>query len=236
MSIFIDGNTYLDTQEVLHEIHVSKPVFYKNIRPLLQVHHFAGRRKPWYKKADISALLAGKTTRHTNIVISGILADWTVYLRSLGFHAETIVRTIETVTLPPDAVEAFGLSPSQSFVKRAKMTLADGAPICAWDTYYPLDLVSGAILEGMKANFDFDVMAAIKAVHGVVVGVARDRYTARLASLEEQELLQLRTNEPILQMQRASYTRSKDRLVIYSDMALLGSWFSPEHEYPVNIW
>jgi UTRA domain len=236
MSIFIEGNTYLDTQEVLSEIKVSKPVFYKNIRPLLQVHHFAGRRKPYYKKADVQALKSGKPTRKANIVISGILADWTVYLRSLGFHAETIVRTLETVTLPQDAIEAFRLSPEQQFVRRSKMTLADGQPICAWDTYYPLDLVRGAIYEAMKADFAFDVVKSIKAVHGVVVEVARDRYTARLASLAEQELLQLRTNEPILQLQRASYTRGKNRLVLYSDMALLGSWFSPEMEYPVNVW
>lgn len=232
----VEHEEYLDTREVLAELEASKKLFYSNVKPRLQVYRFGAKKTPWYKKTDILALKSGKPVRKANIVISGILHDWTIYLRSLGFHAETIVRTIEIVTLPQDAVKTFRLSPEQRFIKRSKMSLADGVPICSWDTYYPLELVEGVIYEEMKQDFNLDVPRRIKEEHGIVVEVACDRFTARVASQAEQELLQLRTDEPILQLQRASYTKGKERLVLYSDMALLGSWFSPEMEYPVHVW
>jgi DNA-binding GntR family transcriptional regulator len=107
--------------------------------------------------------------------------------------------------------------------------------ICTWDTYYPLELVS-EILEPMKRGVVDHVVEYIKEKHSLVVGRARDIYSARMTTLDEQNLFQLPADEPVLILQRASYTRDKKTLILFSDMVLLGNWFVHEHEYDVPIW
>jgi DNA-binding GntR family transcriptional regulator len=235
LSKTVEGKMYLNNEEVQAELGASKKRFYNSIRPQLRVYHFEAKQTPWFLREDVIALKNGKPVRKASISISGIQRDWTSYLSSLGFHAETIDRTIEVTTLPKSAIEFFHLSPEQQFVKRSRMSLADKAPICTWDTYYPYELIQGEIFEEMKQGH-VDVVKRIQEETGIVVGVAKDKYTARTATLEEQDLLQLVTNDPVLILQRASYTSDKKTLVLYSDMVLLGNWFAPEHEYQVAIW
>lgn len=236
MSKTVEQLEYLDTQEVLTELEASKKLFYSNVKPRLRTYHFGAKRKPYYLKSEVLALKVGKPVRKANIGISGIQRDWSTFLRSLGYHVETLVRTIEIAALPENAIANFKLPAQEKYVKRSKMTLADGIPICIWDTYYPLALVEPDILTDMKQDLTLDVVKHIQEQRNIVVGIAKDKYTARFASVEEQDLLQLLTYEPVLILQRASYTRDKKTLILFSDMVLLGSWFAPEHEYEVNIW
>lgn len=232
MSIFVDNITYLDTDETRRELEVTKPTFYKNVQPVLQVYRFAGKRKPYYKKADVLMLKRGQlVAKHPPIVISGILKNWTDYARSLGFQVDTIGREIDIVSTPENP---FTLAHG-TFVRRSRISFVNQVPICIWETYYPLALVED-FLEEMKADDEFSVVTAIKERRNLVVGWATERYTARLATTFEQELLQLLDAEPVLQLQRASYTWDKKTLILYSDMALLGAWFAPTLSYPVDIW
>jgi DNA-binding GntR family transcriptional regulator len=231
------GVVFLTTPETIQEMHTSRKTFYANIRPQLQAHFFDGKKAPWYKKTDIIDLKNGRVVRKASISISGIQKDWSMYLRSLGYRVGTIDRSIEeNVFLPQDAIDFFLLSASEKFVKRSRVTFANDMPICAWSTYYPISLIGGSILDKMKDSVEVDVVQLIKEQHNIAVSIAKDKYTARSATFEEQELLQLISNDPILVLQRASYTENREQLVLYSDMSLLGSWFAPEHEYKVDIW
>ena len=116
------------------------------------------------------------------------------------------------------------------------MTLANDVPICTWSTYYPLELVQEKILDEMKHDSSLDVVTRIKETQGIVVGWERNRYTARDTTLEEQELLKLLTNEPVLILQRACFTKDRQILTHVSHMTLLGSWFAIEHDFSVKIW
>lgn len=235
MEKIVNGELYLDTAGAMELLETPKKRFYSNARPSLEAYFFDAKRTPWYKQKDVMDLKIGKVVRKASISISGIQRDWTTYLLSLGYHAQTIDRTIETTTLPEDAVTFFRLPADELFVKRSRMTLVDSTPICAWASYYPLKLVEGDILQEMKHGSSVDVPNLIRKKHGIIVRMAKDKYRARTASFEEQELLRLTTNEPVLILQRASY--SKDRQpVLFSDMVLLGAWFAPEHEYEVDIW
>lgn len=236
MSKIVENEEYLDTQEVLAELGASKKRFYSNVKPYLHMYHFDAKKTPWYRKRDVLALKSGKLVRMASIPISGILKDWTVFLRSLGYRADTIDCSIETVALPEDAPASFNLPTDKLFIKRRRKTLANSIPICVWDTYYPLELVEGDIHAELKRDFGLDVVKRIRELHGIVVGWGKDKYTARTATLEEQDILGLLTNDPVLILQRISYTRDKKILVLYSDMVLLGSWFAPEYEYEVNVW
>lgn len=232
------GEEYLNGQEVMALWPASKNLFYDNIRPRLQTYHFGGRKKPhYYKESEVLALRSGKPLMQRNpIIISGIFGDWTIYLRSLGYRAETVNFAIEIVSLPEEVIAAFQLPVSRQFARRSRMTLTNGVPICTWSTYYPLELVQEKILDEMKHDPTLDVVKRIKETHGSAVEWERNRYTARDTTLEEQELLKLLTNEPVLILQRVCFTKDKQILTHVSHMTLLGSWFAIEHDSSVRIW
>jgi DNA-binding GntR family transcriptional regulator len=230
----VEGEVFVTTSEAMEILHASRQRFYKNARPSLKAYRFSALKYPWYKEQDIFDMRDGKLVRKGEIKISGILGDWTDFLRSLGYTAETIDRSIEVVTLPEEAVRTFGLPKDGKFVKRSKMTLANGTPICTWDTYYPVELVDD-FLDEMKSGTAGHVVERIKA-KGVVIGKAKDKYSARITTMEEQNLFHLVSDEAVLLLQRVSYTADKRVLVLYSDMVLLGTWFSPEHEYEVHAF
>ncbi len=232
----VENEEYLDTREVLDELGASKKRFYSNVKPQLKVYHFAGLKTPWYRKKDVFALKNGLLPRAASIVISGILGNWTTHVRALGYQADTKTREITIETLPDGASATFGIESSQQFVKRSRITFVNRIPICIWTTWYPLALVGNDVYEEMKQDDETDVVRRIKEKHGLVIGWSKDRYTARGATIFEQELLQLLRDDPVLILQRVSYTRDKKTLILYSEMTLLGSWFAPEHEYQVNIW
>jgi UTRA domain len=233
-----NGEEYLNGEEVMNFWPASKNLFYGSIQPRLQPYHFDGKKRPhYYKKSEVLALKSGKPApRREPITLSGIFGDWTVYLRSLGYQAETRNHAIEMATLSEEVSSTFHISTERQFVRRSRMTLANGVPICVWSTYYPLELVEGEILSEMKQDPTLDIIQRIREIHGIVVERERDRYTARNATLEEQELLQLLTNEPVLIVQRGCWTSNKQILTHISHMTLLSSWFAIEHEASVNLW
>lgn len=236
MPKIIESEEYLNTDEVLAELGASKKRFYSNVKPQLKAYQFGGKKAPWYKKREVLALKSGQVERTAPITISGILRDWTTHVRALGYQIDTKNREIEIVSLPDKVTAAFGIAPEQQFVKRSRISFVNRIPICIWTTYYPLELVKGDIHKEMKRDEETDVVRRMKEKHGLVIGWAKDRYSARAATMEEQVLLQLLRDDPVLVLQRVSYTRDKKTLVLYSHMTLLGSWFAPEHEYEVNIW
>lgn len=215
----------------------SKQSFYDNARRHLKPYHFDAKRSTWYSEAEVLNLKNGVAVRKGAIRLTNIQQNWMQDIIDMGYDARTENRgDIEIVSLPDDAITAFHLPPTQQFVKRSRMTLVDDAPICLWSSYYPLNLVEGKILEEMRQNVATDVVKRIKDVCGVIIRVSRERYTTRVTTLEEQVLLRQVTDDPVLILQRASYTQEKQSLVLYSDMTLLGSWFASEREYEVNTW
>ncbi len=235
MPKIVESEEYLNTQEVLSMLQASKKRFYQNIKPHLHSYHFDAMKTPWYRTRDILALQTGKPVRKAEIRIGGLLKDWTAYLGSLGFRSETVYRSVEVTTLPGDAMRAFRLAQGQQFLKRSGLSTADGEVICVWDSYYPLELVAD-ILDQLKAGSAIDVVAHIRQRHNLVITHATDRYTARDTTLDEQNIFRLLTDEPMLILQRVSYTADEKVLVLYSDMVLRASWFAPEYSYSVNIW
>ncbi len=235
MPKIVETEKYLNTEEAMSELGASRTRFYHNAKPFLRAYRFEAKRTPWYKERDIRALKTGHPVRKASIPLSGILGDWTAYARSLGFQAETELCSVEVVTLPQDVVETFHLPADMQFVKRSRLTRIDGLPICTWSTFYPLHLVDD-ILDQMKHGLADHIVEHINEKHGVVIGKARDRYTARMTTFDEQALFHTATDEPALILQRVSYTHDKKTLVLYSSMVLLGSWFTVDLEYDVDVW
>lgn len=231
----VEEETYINTSEAVALLGSSRQIFYSNVKGRLHAYHFDGKKANWWKERDVLAVKNGKLVRKGAIGISGLLENWSAFLATLGYEVQTVDRSVEVTTLPEDAIATFRLQVGQRFVKRSRMTLADGQVICTWDTFYPYPFVSD-ILDEMKQGTAHGIVDHMKDVHGIVIGKAKDKYAARITSPEEQNLFQLPTDEAILMLQRVSYTRDRKTLVMYQDMALLGNWFAPEHEYDVKIW
>ena len=66
------------------------------------------------------ALRSGKPLVQRNpIITSGIFGDWTIYLRSLGYRAETVNFAITTGSLPEEVMTTFHLPASRQFARRS---------------------------------------------------------------------------------------------------------------------
>ncbi len=235
MPRFENGKEFLNGDEVMEFWPASKNLFYGNIQPRLKSYHFDGKKRPhYYEKSEVLALKSGEPIIHREpITISGIFGDWTYHLRSRGYQATTIDKAIEQTTLPEEVKNTFHIPADRQFIKRSRMTLANGAPICTWSTYYPLELVEGTIFEEMKRDSTTNVVKRIQEEHGFIARWEKNRYTARSTTLEEQKTLELLTNEPVLILQRGCWTDDRQILTHISHMTLLASWFAIEHDAPI---
>lgn len=231
----VDGIEYLSAIDAIKLLGCSKQSFYGNVKPHLRPHHLNGLKTPHYAKADIQAIASGKPNRKASIVISGMFANWTNHIRSLGYNAETHRTDVSIGYLPDDIASTFHLPANELFLKSARMTLVDGEPICSWDSHYPLNLVQEVIPQ-IQDDSLHDVVGYIERRHGVVVGKAKDRYSTRITTLDEINRFQLLNDEPVLLLQRVASTSDEQTLVLFSHMVLLGSWFviEREEEFPVK--
>lgn len=235
MSKFVRGKKYLNATEAAQLVEGSRQFFYDNVKPRLTPHHFGARKTPLYEEEEIKTVMEGKSVRNANISIRGMFADWTEYLEGLGYNAQTLDDTREIATLPDDAVRIFKLSPDRKFFKRERKSYASGTPICVWSTYYPADLLE-PVLDQLIQGDPIHAIEYIKDVHGLVIKDVDERYTARLTTIAEHNQFDLRNDQAVLSLQRASYTKGEKDLVLFSDMALLGNWFDARRQYTVDHW
>lgn len=229
----VDGITYLNASEAIERIGASRQSFYSNVKPYLRPYHFG--KKVLFNEAEVMALATGKPLRKATIPITGMFVDWTEYARSLGLNAQTENRDVTVNYLPNDIATTFHLPTDQLFVKRGRMTSVDGQPICSWDTWYKLDYVAD-ILAQIKTGEARNIPEHMRNVHGVKIGRVKDRYSTRITTLDELNLFRLFADEPVLLLQRISWSKDEQAVVLFSDMVLLGSWFVIEREETINYW
>lgn len=233
MSKIIGGEEYLNATEAIKRYGVSRQAFYDNIRPHLLPHRPGGRKTPLYRMPEIEAVMTGKPIRKGTIPITGMFSDWTEYARSLGYsHVQTENREVQVVNLPKDLGDTFHVATNQIFVKRGRMTFIDRVPVCSWDTYYPIEYVSD-ILPEIQQGTAKNIVGHIQE-KGVTISKVKDRYSTRITTLDEMNLFQLLNDEPVLMLQRVSWTHDQQTVVLFSDMVLLGSWFVIEREEEMN--
>lgn len=235
MSKIVDGKKYLTATEAMQLGGVSRQFFYDNVKPRLTPHYIGARKSPLYEEQQVLEVKEGKSVRRADITIQGIFADWTEYLEGLGYDALTLDDTRELTVLPDDAIRLFKLPSGRKFFKRERMSYASGTPICVWSTYYPADLLQ-PVLDQLIKGESVHAIEYIKEMHGLVVKDIDERYTARLTTFEELNRFQLRNDQAVLTLQRASYTEGQKNLIMYSDMALLGNWFDVRRQYQTSHW
>ncbi len=103
------------------------------------------------------------------------------------------------------------------------------------ESFYPVELAGGEILERMQQDVHFDVLEAIKETHGKKIKRVHEDIYGRLPTLQEQEVLKIVRNTPVLAVLRTNYASDEqddDNLVImYSRLIFVASYFVLSYDY-----
>lgn len=225
------GELYVDTNDAIAALKMSRQYFYTNVRDKLQPHHFDGRTKPWYKDRDVRDLRDGKTVRKADVVIEGILKNWVASVREQGHTAEVFDRVSpRIVTIPEDVAGVFAEYSDREVVLRSRGGSIDGHPCCMWTTYYPIALVRGATLESMLRDSQTDTMALIQGQHGLAIHHAKDQVTSRLPTPNEQVTLEIVPDDPVLVLRRTSYSED-GKVMLFQEQVLVSAYFLMTYTY-----
>lgn len=237
----VGNETYLDTEASYKLLGISRQTFNANVKgKQVKPERFDGVKKPWYNKAALLALKGLSVRQKATIDLHGGPIAWGERLRASGFpDALTVDVCIEAESkLPVDLALAFDLEPDALFVKRTrKTTIEDGSVVVSsWDAYYPQEYISPMLLREMEEGFELDVVRRIREIYGLMVRIARERYSARLTSKQENEMLNLKASEPVLTLQRVGWSQDKASLLLVSDLVMRPEFFAPVYEYEVPPW
>ena len=92
------------------------------------------------------------------------------------------------------------------------------------ENFYNPDLIKDEIFQGLQADPQFNTWIAMKEKHGLEVLGSKNVAVARLASLQEQELLGIVRGTPVLDLQRVQLAQD-DLAVMVNKLVFVGSLF-----------
>jgi len=92
------------------------------------------------------------------------------------------------------------------------------------ENFYNPDLVKDEIFRGLQSDAQFNTWPAIKDKYGIEVKISRNKVTARLATLQEQEYLEVVRGTPVLELYRVQLAKN-DLVVMVNKLVFVGSLF-----------
>lgn len=92
------------------------------------------------------------------------------------------------------------------------------------ENFYNPDLIKDEIFQGLKSDPQFNTWVAMKDKYGVEVLSSRNIVVARLATLQEQEYLEIVRGTPVLELHRVQLARN-DLAVMVNRLVFVGSLF-----------
>jgi DNA-binding GntR family transcriptional regulator len=92
------------------------------------------------------------------------------------------------------------------------------------ENFYNPDLIKEEIFQGLKSDPQFNTWVAIKDKYGVEVLSSRNIVVARLATLQEQEYLEVVRGTPVLELHRVQLAQN-DLAVMVNRLVFVGSLF-----------
>lgn len=168
--------------------------------------------------------------------IPGIVPRFDLYLKEHGMEpVETNVIKPEVVPAPADVAKALGVAEGAPVVHRLRRQGTTVTHMRLAENFYPVALVDEYILGQMQKDERFDALLAIKEKHGKVVKHVRETVIARFPSEEEQELLKINRNTPVLDVRRAN-SDEDGTVVMYNRITFVASYFELTYEYDAPHW
>jgi DNA-binding GntR family transcriptional regulator len=170
--------------------------------------------------------------------IPGITARFDLYLQEQGLTpVETNIDEPAVVAAPSEVAKVFGIAEGAPVVRRMRLQGTATIPYRLAENFYPVDLAGGSILEQMQKDARFDVLLAIKEAHGKVIKRVHEDVIGRLPTSQEQDLLKIVRNAPVLEVQRTNYAEDDDTTVImFNRIIFVASHFVLSYDYTTPLW
>ncbi len=179
---------------------------------------------------------AGVFVRIPRTRIPGIVPRFDLYLKELGLEpVEKNIGEPGIVTASPDVAAALGVTVGEGVVHRLRSQGASNTPYRLAENFYPVELAGGQILEQMQQDEHFDVLEAIKKAHAKSVRKVHEVVVGRLPSGEEQRLLNITRNAPVLEVRRTS-SDEDGTAIMYNRLVLVASFFELIYDYNAPHW
>jgi GntR family transcriptional regulator len=170
--------------------------------------------------------------------IPGITARFDLYLQEQGLApVEANIDEPAVVSAPSEVARVLGIAEGVPVVRRMRLQGTATTPYRLAENFYPIDLAGGSILEQMQKDARFDVLLAIKEAHGKVIKHVHEDVIGRLPTSQEQELLKIVRNAPVLEVQRTNFAEDDDTTVMmFNRIIFVASHFVLSYDYTTPLW
>ena len=175
---------------------------------------------------------AGVFVRASRARIPGTTSHMDTYLKQLGLESvETTIGTPGIVPAPGDVAQVLGVSENTPVVRRLQRGGTTTAHYQLVESFYPVELAGGAILERLQRDTSLNVLAAIREAHGRRVQRVHEDVIGRFPSQQEQDLLKVVRNTPMLDAQRTYYAEDDTTVIMFSRVSMVASYFVLSYDY-----
>jgi DNA-binding GntR family transcriptional regulator len=181
---------------------------------------------------------AGVFVSYRTRMSAGITSCFDLYLKQQGLtHLETDIETPSLVPASSEVAEAMGIVEGTLVARRYRRQGTTETHYRLTENFYPTDLADKTILKGMQDDVSFDALLAIKEKYGKAIRYMHERVIGRLPMLQEQELLKINRNSPVLDVHRISRADDEKRTVVmFSHIIYVASYFELSYDYTVPYW
>jgi GntR family transcriptional regulator len=177
---------------------------------------------------------AGVFVRATRTRIPGVGLAFSQYLKELGLEpVEATIGTPDVVSASEDVARALGMPQNTPVVHRLRRQGTTTAHYRLIESFYPIELAGGQILEQMQKDERLDVLQAIKKAHGKTVKRVHEDVIGRLPTQHELDLLKVVRGTPVLEVHRTHFAED-DMAVMYSRMILVANYFMLSYDYSTS--
>ena len=175
---------------------------------------------------------AGVFVRASRTRIPGTTSHMDAYLKQLGLEpVETTIGTPAIIPAPEDVARALGVAENTPVVHRLQREGTVTAHYQLVESFYPIELAGGPILEQVRRDKHFHVLAAIKEAHGRSVRRVHEDVIGRFPTEQEQNLLKVVRNTPMLEAQRTYYAEDDTTVLLFRRVSMVASYFVLSYDY-----
>ena len=178
---------------------------------------------------------AGVFVRASRTRIPASIFRFDEHVKQTGL--EPVEATIGTPDIVPAAVEvarALGIPENTPVIRRLQRQGTTIAHYRLVESFYPVALAGGTVLDQMQKDERFDVLSAVKEAHGKAVRRVREDVIGRLPTQSEQDLLNIVRGTPVLEVHRTHYAEDDTTAIMYSRSILVASNFVLSYNYYVS--
>ncbi len=190
----------------------------------------------------ISLGRAGVFVNTTQKHIPGITQNLAEFFQQQGLPLEEAnIDEPSIVKAPAEVAEAFNVEEGTEVVRRYRSQgVRQGYSIVPYrlaESFYPVMLVDEEMVEQMRQDVRFDVLAAIKAAHSIEINRVHEDVYGRLPTVFEQEKLKIVRNAPVFDIRRTNYTVDEDagdehsQVIMFSRIIFVASHFVLSYDY-----